>query len=326
MVLGWLPGVVQPGRSHAHAATATERVSRATTPPLHRWDRDPGTIGLVVGDQTVWRFHFGTNATKPLFHPVAPVGGPVLTWDRPADHAWHRALWFSWKFIDGINYWEEDAKTGRAQGLTLWEQPRIELRPDFSARIAVSLSYHPASNAPPALRERRVIDLAAPGADGSIVQDWRCEFVALTKDVRLDRTPLPDEPGGQPYGGYAGLSVRFAEKLEEVQICTTEGVPMLKDGRYRGRAVGAEFSGSVAGRIGGIAILDDPSNPRHPTTWYIIDDGHMRYFSPAFLAPAAWTLRAGEKFTLHYRVIVHPGRWDTERLRQAVAEYWTPKP
>jgi hypothetical protein len=85
--------------------------------------------------QPVWQFNFGSNATKPFFHPVALPGGPVLTWDQPGDHPWHRALWFSWKFINGINYWEEDPKTGVSAGRTRWSEPQIETRRDFSARI-----------------------------------------------------------------------------------------------------------------------------------------------------------------------------------------------
>jgi hypothetical protein len=24
----------------------------------------------------------------------------------PADHPWHRGVWFSWKYLSGVNYWE----------------------------------------------------------------------------------------------------------------------------------------------------------------------------------------------------------------------------
>ena len=29
-----------------------------------------------------------------------------MTADRPPDHIWHHGLWFSWKFINKVNYWE----------------------------------------------------------------------------------------------------------------------------------------------------------------------------------------------------------------------------
>jgi hypothetical protein len=35
--------------------------------------------------------------------------------------------------------------------------------------------------------------------------------------VVLDRPPLPDEPDGKPYGGYAGLSARLAKDWNEVR-------------------------------------------------------------------------------------------------------------
>ena len=36
----------------------------------------------------------------------------------------------------------------------------------------------------------------------------------------------------------------------------------------------------------------------------------MSFFSPAVLCYEPITLQAGERLTLRYRVIVHPGRWN----------------
>ena len=54
------------------------------------WKRDAGTVALLQNAQVVWQFNFGTNATKPFFHPVALPNGPVLTWNQPADQPWHQ--------------------------------------------------------------------------------------------------------------------------------------------------------------------------------------------------------------------------------------------
>jgi len=47
----------------------------------------------------------------------------------------------------------------------------------------------------------------------------------------------------------------------------------------------------------------------------------MRYFSPAFLCDAAYTIKAGQSLTLRYRLIAHPGRWDSQRLRAEGERY-----
>ena len=140
------------------------------------------------------------------FHPVALAGGPVLTWDRPKDHPWHRALWFSWKFINGVNYWEPNAQSGTLDGRTEWSNLQSELRPDFSARLSMEITYRPADGSP-VLKERRVIAISAPAQDGSYSMDWQMTFTALDKAVVFERTPPPGEPEGKPWGGCSGLAV-----------------------------------------------------------------------------------------------------------------------
>ena len=64
----------------------------------------------------MWQLSFDPAKGKPFFHPVSVNGGTSLTNFRPEDHPWHYGLWFSWKLINGANYWEENRETGRAQG------------------------------------------------------------------------------------------------------------------------------------------------------------------------------------------------------------------
>jgi hypothetical protein len=40
----------------------------------------------------------------------------------------------------------------------------------------------------------------------------------------------------------------------------------------------------------------------------------MSYFSPAVICDGPYTLKAGQSFTLRYRVIIHANRWDAPRL------------
>ena len=285
--------------------------------PQPAWRRGPGFVALQQGAQILWQFNHGTNATKPHFHPVSLPGGPVLTWDRPADHRWHRALWFSWKFINGVNYWEEDPRTGAAEGRTVWQEPQIQTRPDATARIEMNFAYHPATNAQSVLTEHRVIEISAPRADGSYHSDWTMTFTAGAQDVLLERTPLPDEPGGKPYGGYAGLSVRLASNIVERAVVSAAGPVDLSSGRHRGKALALDYAGKFDGQEAGIAIIDSPSNTNSPSPWYVISDRTMSYFSPAVLCYHPLQLRAGDRFTLRYRVVIHRGRWDAVKLDQA---------
>ncbi|HID20872.1 MAG TPA: hypothetical protein EYP14_00515, partial [Planctomycetaceae bacterium] len=284
------------------------------------WAVGDSSVALKAGDQILWRFCYGKEARKPHFHPVAVPGGPTLTVNSPPDHPWHHGLWFSWKSINGLNYWEEDRETGRSQGRTEWAEPKIDVQDDFSARIVLELTYRPPGKEP-VLRERRVVEISPPTRDRVYAFDWSSTFTAGDEKVVLDRTPIPGEPGGKPWGGYAGLSVRFTDGFRNAIAVDTKG-PVAFDGtRYRGRSPAMDYSGSIGGSVAGIAIFDHPKNPNAPTPWYVIRAKPMRYMSPAVICYDAMELKPHESFSLRYRIVVHPGRWDVQRLQQQIRRF-----
>jgi len=284
--------------------------------PAWTWQQEQGqSAALVRGGTVVWQFRYAPDQQHPFFHPVALPDGRVLTWGSPPDHPWHHALWFSWKYLNGVNYWEMDRRTGKSEGRTLWAGVEVQTRPDHTARIEMDLVYRPPEGQA-VLAETRTVDVSAPDEGGGYRFDWTSTFTAGETDVKLDRTPLPDEPGGKGFGGYAGLSVRFTGALTERQAATTSGpVEFNGQSRYRGKAAAMDYSGLIGGRPAGIAICDHPDNLNHPTPWYAIDSKTMSYFSPAVICYGPHTLKAGSSLTLRYRILVHPDRWDAARLQ-----------
>lgn len=284
-----------------------------------RWDLEPDrSLALFRGGEEVWRLCVHDARPKPCFHPLALPGGKVLTIDAPKDHVWHHGLWFCWKLIDGVNYWEPEAD-GRPAGRTSWRATALEPRDDGSAHIVLALEYGP-RDAAPVLRETRVLEVTAPAADGSFAIDHDGSFRALAA-CELGRTPPPGEAGGQVNGGYAGLAVRLVN-LNAREVVSTDGpVAWNASDRARCVAAGFDYGGVLDGFACGIAVLDHPANPRAPSAWYAVRTGAMSFFNAALLVPGVILLGEGDELRLRYRVIVHPGRWDAARLQQAVAEY-----
>ncbi len=273
------------------------------------------SVALKGPAGVVWQFNFDKSLHLPHFHPLATVDGRTLTWDSPPDHAWHHALWFAWKFVNKVNYWELDEKTGTSPGVTSWPSPRAVPR-GGAARIELHLTYRPAGDETDTVMvEKRVMETSVPEAAGVYHVDWTSTFTAMEQDVVLDRTPIPGEPGGKDWGGYAGLSVRLAKDLQEPRAVSSDGPLELKGDKYRGKHTAMDYAGVIGGKPAGIAILDHPENLNHPTPWYVIVGKPMMYFSPAVLCYKPHTLKAGESMTLRYRILVHPGRWDAARLK-----------
>jgi hypothetical protein len=278
--------------------------------PGYDWRQTDSSLALLNRDKVVWQLNFDKKEGKPYFHPVGLIDGTELTLLRPADHRWHRALWFSWKFINGVNYWEEDPATGLSQGRTEVAEVKVVPHDDWSAHIVMTLRYHPAGKST-VLTEMRVITVSAPDVNGRYRIDWYGMFTAGEKDVLLSRTPIPGEEGGKDWGGYAGLSVRMAKATLGWQFVDSQG---RKDKQAHGKkARWVDFSGEISGdKAGGITVFDHPDNLRRPSPWYV--EKGMPYFSPAVLFDKPYTIAARESLELWYRILIHPGRIDKELL------------
>lgn len=265
----------------------------------YRWQQTDTRLALCKGERVLWQLVADPAEPKVYFHPLATVGGEVLTAYRPADHPWHRGLWWSWKFINGVNYWEENPKTQISDGKT--ELVSVDFKPgkDFSANVSLLIHYRLPGQAV-LMTESRLLSVTPPDAQGCYRIDWQSTFTAGAAALNLGRTPLAHEVGGKAYGGYAGLSARLILKPEGWSIRNSEG----KDGMQAAHGQKArwmDFSSAGAG----LAICDHPDNLRSPSPWYVHDQKPMSFFSPSLLYHESLDLAAGQSLILKYRVLVH---------------------
>jgi hypothetical protein len=290
-------------------------VGLTALPARAEWQRDHASLAWREGTNVVWRFSFDPTKGKTFFDPVS-IGGTTFTNFKPEDHPWHYGLWFSWKYINHANYWEENRNTGKAEGVTRWLPPQIETKPDGSAVIKLLLSYtNPSGHLD--MMENRELNISAPKKDGSYVIDWQAHFKAGKEGAVLDRTPMPDEPKGQVNGGYGGLGLRMAAPpLTFSVVCSTGRVDRFVSDRARpfAAALGCNFANGERD-VGGIAIFNDPANPGD-NAWYIVNSAQMRFACAAILAPKVITLKSGEEMKLHYRIAVRPQAWTVDALRE----------
>ena len=286
-----------------------------------KWIKTDQSVALAGTERIVWQFNYGKGTSKPHFHPVSLVDGTVLTQDRPADHPHHHGLWFTWKFINGVNFWEENPKTRQSDGKTDWSNVKVTMQNDHSAVITMDLTYSHKGQTP-IMSEKRTIYVSSPDADGVYYIDWKSQFKACSDiDVKLDRTPLPHEKDGVPWGGYAGLSVRLNGDGQQWIVSTEKNKLELTEECFRVKALSMDYSGVFNDQLAGITILDHPENLNSPTPWYVYENKVMKYFSPAVICYEPFTLQAGNKLELNYRVLIHRQRWDGEKLKSQIKKY-----
>jgi hypothetical protein len=226
----------------------------------------------------------------------------------------------SFKYINGVNYWEESRETNRPDGVTSWKLAALDTRPDGSATIGLDVMYtHPSGRVD--LTERRTYEVSAPDLDGSYRIDWRSRFRAGAQGALLERTPMPGEPKGQVNGGYAGLGLRMAADPLRISFVSSAGAAVdFKDNRWRPNAAAVAANLAHEGRdVGGIAIVSDPANSGVAAPWYVVKEQQMRFLCAAVLAPKPLQLAAGEELNLHYTIALRRPAWTAEALQELAA-------
>jgi hypothetical protein len=271
------------------------------------------SIALHAGgsDAPVWRYVYDTAKPKPFFHPVCTPRGHVLTNFEPHDHLWHRGLWFTFKFINKENFWEERPPFGmqRTAGA-----PGINHEPEGAINLFSRVDWVRPDGQTVVIREQRQMT-HRPLDDDAYAIDFYTTLVAQA-DLEIDRTPYTR------WGGYGGLILRGTRNWQKTRVLLSDGT---ETERPTGpRAAWADLSGKLDGgpeQTGGFAIFDHPSNLRHPTPWYGGAEEFQNYVNAALLFHEPMQLASGASLSLRYRVLVHDGIWDAARLQSAWDAY-----
>ena len=281
------------------------------------WCKTDTTLALMNHSDIIWQFNGQNRFGKPYFHPLT-VNQSDLTCVSPPDHPWHVGLWFSWKFINGVNYWEyqknfSSTETGfKSDGITAIKNQKFSTNSDFSADVHLNLTYHPVDgNA--VMSEERLYHISKPSSDGSYYIDEEHLFIALSDSVLLDRTPITGEPGGQSWGGYSGLSIRFNQSFTSPEIVS----PGDSASRRKSAWIYMGFQ-TLKDAKAGMLILNHPRFTPKSSSWYIINDSQVPfyYYSPAVIFDKNILLKKGESLHLKYRIWMLGGEVSKGQLQQ----------
>ena len=271
------------------------------------WRQTDTSVALLNGDSVVWSHVHDRKVGKPYMR-FGLLDGTELTrpWPIPkgyikSDHVWHRALWWSWKAINGVNYWEKNQ-----QG-TDPIKVKVTTNKDGSASILTTISYHEPDK-PPVATEERLVRVGPPDGSGSYLITWRATFRSAGKKAVVFNK-----------NSYGGFALRLAG-----EFCGDKktGKPAWKFSRSaepkanKGRARWMAYSGVAQnGKPTSVAIFDHPANPRHPALWQMRTQ--YPYLNPSFTCKEDYTLAPGKSLRLTYGVLIHNGKPTVEALEKA---------
>jgi hypothetical protein len=295
-------------------------------------DEVDGRLLIEIDGDLFTAYHFGSDVTRPYFHPlVGPTGASVVR-DFPmvegvdgetSDHPHHRGMWTAHGDVNGHDNWLEGLGKAsiRHSGF-----PRLISGPVYGSFDASAEWIDRWGSV--ALTDTRRVTVFNLGPDERLVE-YAIRVSASHGQVTFGDTkeagivsirvassmdgPTRDRPGGKGKIETADGSVGEAEAW----------------GR---RAAWCDYSGPVGEDIVGIAILDHPTNPRFPTHWHVRDYGLMTV-NPFGLHDFTGDTNAHlgdlivppyESRVFRYRILIHRGDATVGEVRERYHDFVNP--
>jgi len=279
-------------------------------------------IEFLAGNNLITRYYKGPTAAKPYFWPVYGPNQTALTRAWPmvkgmpgesTDHVHQKSVWFCHgdvipeglpltakiKGVEGVDFWSEAKGHGRIVCTSLGE-PVIN---NNACRIATKNLWQTADGIT-ILKESRIISLYEFGATRLFVID-----------IDLHASDMAITFGDTKEGSF-GVRVNdvIRESIGNGRMENADGAVGEK-ACWGQKSRWCDYCGAIDGKVVGIAILDDPSNP-YPACWHSRGYGLMAA-NPFGRAKSGFPamkgntelvkLAKGEHLKFRYGLLLHPG-------------------
>jgi hypothetical protein len=289
--------------------------------------RDGGMIRITIDGKPVLDYQ-GEKTPLPkgydaafqrggYIHPVFTRSGVAITDDYPAKHRHHHGIWAPWTKTEfegrTPDFWNMGEKTGTVEfagfGDT-WSGPVLG---GFTSK-------------------HRFVDLTAkPEAKVVLNETWEVNAYRLgagAKPYYVFDLALTQETAGRsplilPQYHYGGLGVRGHAQWdgkENAFFITSEGKDRSNGNKTRGRW--GHMGGAIDGKPAGIAILDHPTNFRHPQPMRLHPTEPFFCYAPQQLGDFA--IEPGKPYTARYRFLVTDGSADKDLIERAWSDFAQP--
>jgi hypothetical protein len=294
-------------------------------------------IAVDIDGKPYTTFYYGPNVAKPYLYPLRAPSGISVTRAFPmdkvvgesTDHQHHRSLWFAHSSVNGFDYWNNE--------FSYENDPKVKgtMGHIFVTKVGKAESG----------KKTGEIDETSEWKqpDGVVVlaEDRKMIFHAggpnRVLDFDLTLTAKKTVKFGDAKDGVFGI--RLASGLEEPArkqpaepkrtgvMVNAEGLKTEAE-CWGKRSTWMDYSGIVEGQPVGIAIFDNPTNPRYPTYWHARGYGlfasnifAVHEFSKGKEPDGSITLKPGEKLRFRYRVVIHPGDPASAHLAELYKDY-----
>jgi hypothetical protein len=266
------------------------------------------------------------GAPHVYYYPVLGPNGLKMTRDFPMvpdsvgedhDHKHQRSMWYSHGEVNGIDFWSEEARAGK-----IVHDKFLELKSgEESGVIRSTCKWIAPDDSVVCTDERTFRVYNRPGKERLF--DFEVVVKAGEKPIVF----------GDTKEGSFGIRIAESMRLSHGKNKPGAGKIVLSSGETDDKAWGkhaewCDYYGPVQGKTVGIAIFDNPQNPRHPTTWHVRDYGlfaanpfGLHDFEKKPKNAGDLTVEPGKTVTFRYRVYLHEGDTKTAQVAERFKEY-----
>lgn len=292
-------------------------------------------VSVEIDGKPFTDFYVGPETSKPYLHPLRTASGAVVTrgWpmvpDIPGElhnEPHQTGLWFAHGDVNGYNFWAADPvnpSTGKGKGKIVLIKIDKIASGRKSGTVAATFEWKTTEGVS-LLTERRTMTFYSDP-----------QFRTIDFDITLS----PDQPvtfGDTKEGLFA---MRLAAPLEEDQpkdIAEPKRTGKIVNAQNKAteknvwgkRSEWVDYSGQLNGQNVGVAVFDNPSNPRQPTYWHVRGYGllaanvfGLHDFEHDTARDGSLALRMGQSLRFRYRVVIHPGDVNQAGIRDMYDAY-----
>lgn len=272
--------------------------------------RSTNRIAVSIDGEPYADFVLPKDGGKPYVYPLRTASGVIVTRQFPMgtvtgethDHPHHRGMFFAHGDINGVNFWATEAGTAATNKGSMVLKQIVETSSGAKAGTIKVIFEGQDPQGKPMMTETRTLIFRSSN-DALRIIDCEIRIEALR--------PLTFKDTKEGTFG-----IRVADDLAEARtgkMTNAEGAETQQN-VWGKRSPWVDYSGQVAGHTVGIAVLDHPSNPRHPTYWHARAYGLLaanifgvRDFTEDKTKDGKLVLAPGKALAFRYRVIVHEG-------------------
>jgi hypothetical protein len=267
------------------------------------------------------------QGSKPIYFPVIGPTGDRSTRAYPIekvdgedkDHPHQRSFWFTHGSVNGVDFWASDPMNGTKPNFgAIKETSRLAEVSGRALGALVTTDDWLSGDGKKVCDDRRVVRFWG-------IADPRVIDFEITINASAGAVTLGDTKEGM-FGLRVPSSMDVKRKTGG-RITNAEGITDLE--AWGKASPWVDYTGPVADKTLGIAILNHPESFRYPTTWHVRDYG-------LFAAnPFGWkdfgrkesgefTIPAGGSISFKYRVIFHTGDTKSSNIAAQFQAYAQP--